>query len=187
MATHPADHSDDELFRRLRGDPTTARAAFDEIYTRYSPAVYRYALRVLGNQQLAEDLLHETFMLLHRSAARERTMTNLEAFIIRIARNLCLNVKKSAAYATVALEDIEIPARDVGYERKELERLMATALEALPDDYREALVLREYNGLSYDDIARVVGASVATVRIRIFRAKRKLRQILSPYVADLFD
>jgi RNA polymerase sigma-70 factor (ECF subfamily) len=84
-----------------------------------------------------------------------------------------------------SIENLDLAAHDTLYEKKEIEQMVIAALDSLPDDYREALVLREYGGLSYSDIAGIVGASVATVSVRIFRAKKKLRQILSPYLSDL--
>lgn len=62
--------------------------------------------------------------------------------------------------------------------------LITTALELLPEDYREAFVLREYDGLPYNEIAELTGASLATAKIRVFRAKEKLRKILEPYLRD---
>ena len=70
-------------------------------------------------------------------------------------------------------------------EKTELLKLITTALELLPDDYRESFVLREYDGLSYQEIAEITNSSMATVKIRLFRAKQKIRDILAPYLADL--
>jgi RNA polymerase sigma-70 factor (ECF subfamily) len=187
MRVGPSQHSDVELFERMRGEPEAARRAFEELYNRYAADVYRYCFRVVGDQALAEDLFQETFLRLYRSAADERVMTNVAAFILRIARNLCLNTKKNRHYTLLSLEQFELPAHDTGYERKEMEHLVLTALDCLPDDYREVIVLREYEGLSYAEIADVVGISVSTVGIRIFRARRKLAEILAPYIAELSE
>ena len=83
------------------------------------------------------------------------------------------------------LEDFHLSYRDVPYEQRELLQLIQASLELLPEDYREAFVLREYNGLSYNEIAEVIGESLDVVKVRIFRAKKKLRDILAPYLADL--
>jgi RNA polymerase sigma-70 factor (ECF subfamily) len=82
-------------------------------------------------------------------------------------------------------EEIELSYYDRPYEQKELLDILGRALDLLPDDYREAFVLREYNGLSYNEIAETVGISLDIVKIRIFRAKKKLREILAPYLVDL--
>jgi RNA polymerase sigma-70 factor (ECF subfamily) len=85
----------------------------------------------------------------------------------------------------VEVEDFHLSYRDVPYEQRELLQLIQASLELLPEDYREAFVLREYNGLSYNEIAEVIGESLDVVKVRIFRAKKKLRDILAPYLADL--
>jgi RNA polymerase sigma-70 factor (ECF subfamily) len=102
-----------------------------------------------------------------------------------IARNMCLTHKTRQTKAYVPVEDFHLTVRDVPYEHKELLQLIHASLELLPEDYREAFVLREYNGLSYQEIAEVIGESLEVVKIRIFRAKKKLRDILAPYLADL--
>lgn len=187
MSVGRSKHSDVELFHQLRGEPQVARDAFEELYNRYATDIYRYCRRIVGNEALAEDLFQETFLRFYRSAVHERIMTNVAAFILRIARNLCLSAKKSNHYNLLSLEEFEFPVHDTTYERKELKHLILTALECLPDEYREVIVLREYDGLSYAEIAEVVGVSVSTVGVRIFRAKRRLADILSPYIAELSE
>ncbi|MDB5033922.1 MAG: polymerase sigma factor, sigma-70 family [Chlorobi bacterium] len=179
--------SDVELYYRMGADPHVAKLAFEELYHRFGPGVYRYCYRVIGNQRMAEDVFQETFINFYESARGERVMINVEAYLLRIARNLSLNAKKSKHNDTLPIEQFDPPADEFSYERKETDQLVVAALDSLPADYREALVLREYNGLSYSEISNVVGASVATVRIRIFRAKRKLRGMLTPYLTDLLD
>jgi RNA polymerase sigma-70 factor (ECF subfamily) len=84
------------------------------------------------------------------------------------------------------LEDYHLPiTEEYSHEKKELLSLVTTALELLPEDYRESFVLREYDGLSYQEIADLTQTSLATVKIRIFRAKQKIREILAPYLSDL--
>jgi RNA polymerase sigma-70 factor (ECF subfamily) len=78
-----------------------------------------------------------------------------------------------------------LTVRDVPYEQQELLQLIQASLELLPEDYREAFVLREYNGLTYQEISEVIGQSIDVVKVRIFRAKKKLRDILAPYLKDL--
>lgn len=158
--------------------------AFGELYRRYSSRVYAYCLRVLGEREAASDAFQDTFTRFFHSARVDREMTNLPAFLLRIARNVCLNEKR-AKIAPVAIDDIEIPSYDTPYERTELLHLISTALELLPMQYREAFVLREYDGMAYAEIASIVGISEETARIRVFRARDKVRKILKPYLVDL--
>lgn len=182
-----SDHSrlsDLELYGRMNASGRTGRSAFEELYRRYASNVYRYCLRVVGAREMAEDLFHETFINLYRSAQREKVMTNVEAYLMRIARNLCLNARRSKANNTLPLDGIDLGYHDLDFDRRETQALVVMALESLPDDYREALVLCEYSGLTYAEIAEVLGVSLSTARIRIFRARRRLKTILAPYMVD---
>ena len=102
-----------------------------------------------------------------------------------IARNLCFIAQSPFKTSICSVRRFHISTSDVPYEHKELLQLISTSLDLLPDDYREAFVLREYNGLSYIEIAEIIGESIDVVKVRIFRAKKRLREILAPYLADL--
>jgi RNA polymerase sigma-70 factor (ECF subfamily) len=176
--------SDERLYSMLRGNSREREAAFKELYSRYSSRIYLYCRKVMGTNETAEDLFQQTFLRFLQSAETERTMTNVPAYLLRIARNLCLNHKKKAGNMTVPLEDFQMPVEDVPLEDRELERMVTTALELLPEEYRDAFVLQAYNGLSYKEIGEVTNAPVTTVRNRVVRAKQKIREILAPYLAD---
>ncbi len=179
--------SDEELFRVLGSEGERSRRAFELLYNRHSSRVYTYCRRMLNNSALAEDIFQEAFVKLHSAARSHRgTMTNTGAYLLRTARNLCLNEKQKKYNSTLSLEDFDLPAGNTpSYESAELAHLLETALAALPDDYREALVLKEHLGLSYNEIAEVLGTTMPIVRTRIYRAKGKLKDILAPYLEDL--
>ena len=82
------------------------------------------------------------------------------------------------------LEEFHLLVEDTSLEARELARLVAMALELLPDDQREAFILQAYSGLSYKEIGEVIDAPISTVRNRVVRAKRRVREILSPYLED---
>ncbi|MCX7929965.1 MAG: RNA polymerase sigma factor [Chlorobi bacterium] len=178
--------SDAELYRRMcDGDfPKHERdAAFTEIYRRYSPRLYAYCRRIMGDDAAAHDAFQETFVRFFTAADRDRTMTNLPAYLLRIARNVCLNTKRSS-HPTVELEDFHMVTRSSPYENDELAELLAHALQLLPVEYREAFVLHEYQGFSYAEIGEMIGVSADVVKVRAFRARQKLRAILAPYFFD---
>lgn len=175
--------TDGDLFALLP-DRAHRDRAFAELYRRYSPRVFAYCLRVLGDRDTANDAFQDTFTRFYNSARVDREMTNLPAYLLRIARNVCLNEKRGKT-SPVDIEDVVLPTYDVPYERKELLQLIASSLELLPAQYREAFVLREYDGMAYAEIASIVGISEETARIRVFRARDKVRQILKPYLVDL--
>lgn len=173
------------FYAKLINDDAEAQAALTVLYRRYSQRIYTYCRKILSDNATAEDLLQETFVKLLDSGRQGREIENFPAYLMTIARNLCLSHKAKHKRAFVQVEDFHLTAHDVPYEHKELLQLIQTALELLPEDYREAFVLREYNGLSYNEIAEVIGESLEVVKIRIFRAKKKLRDVLAPYLADL--
>jgi RNA polymerase sigma-70 factor, ECF subfamily len=177
--------TDLELYGRLSLDDATAQLALTQLYRRYSQRIYTYCRKIIGENATAEDLLQETFVKLYDSGRKGRPIENFPAYLMTIARNMCLSHRARHQKAFVPVEDFHLTARDVPYEHKELLQLIHTSLELLPEDYREVLVLREYNGLSYNEIAEVIGQSLDVVKVRIFRAKKKLRDILAPYLHDL--
>ncbi len=179
------DDSDLELYAQLIQEDAAAHEALTQLYRRYSQRIYTYCRKITGDNYVAEDLLQETFVKLLDSGRQGRVIENFPAYLMTIARNLCLSHKARSVRQFVPVEDFHLTARDVPYEQKELLQLIQTALELLPEQYREAFVLREYNGLSYLEIADVIGESIDVVKVRIFRAKKKLRDVLAPYLNDL--
>ena len=179
------DPTDLDLFGRLSDDDPVAQAALTVLYRRYSQRIYTYCRKIVSDNEVAEDLLQETFVKLFDSGKQGRDVENFPAYLMTIARNLCFTHLSRSKRQFVPVEEFHLVSRDVPYEHKELLQLIQTSLDLLPDDYREAFVLREYNGLSYAEIAEVIGQSVDLVKVRIFRAKKKLREILAPYLEDL--
>ena len=185
MNSSHAHVSDIELYAALKNGKTVSEPAFAELYARYSPRIFAYCRRILGNRESAQDAFQETFIRFYNSAQQNREMTNVPAYLLRIARNICLNMQRNN-HRTTNLEDYHLPfTEEYSHEKKELLSLVNNALELLPEDYRESFVLREYDGLSYQEIADLTQTSLATVKIRIFRAKQKIREILAPYLSDL--
>lgn len=176
--------TDEELYYQLGGKKRDSVKAFDEIYRRYSSKVYSYCRKVLNNSEVANDVFQDTFSRFYESAKVDKKMTNVSGYLIRIARNLCLNEKARKYNDKVSLEDITLPSIDKAYGSKQLSELLETAIEDLPEQYREALVLKEFMDMSYKEIAESLDLTLPIVRIRIYRAKNKLRELLSPYMEE---
>ena len=174
---------DIELYYLMRGGTKTSEKAFAELYIRYSPRIYAYCRRFLGNKQDAQDVFQESFVRFYQSSQQERVMTNIPAFLLKIARNLCVNFKKRT-HKPVTLEDY-IHSEPDRHDKDELLNLIKTTLDLLPQEYRELFILREYEYLTYHEIAELTGISLATVKIRLFRAKQKIRDILAPYLSEI--
>ena len=176
--------SDEELYNLFYEDKSRAKLAFEELYNRYSTKIYTYCNRILFDSELAEDVFQETFMKFFESANKDRDMTNVSAFLFKIARNLCINEKQRKHHSFLTFEELIYPVQEKSYESQEKKELLETALDALPKKYREVLVLKEFLGLSYKEIAEVLETTLPSVRIRIYRAKQKIRELLAPYIDD---
>ncbi|MFM8437974.1 MAG: RNA polymerase sigma factor [Candidatus Kapaibacterium sp.] len=176
-------YPDTELYALLCDEKRKERA-FTELYSRYSQRVYLYCRKILGDDQAARDIFQDTFIRFLNSADSTRDMTNVPAFLLRIARNLCLNWKRDHGSRTVEFNELDIGTHDRQVESRELANLISMALELLPEDHREAVVLQMYHGMSYEEIGEQLHVPVSTVRNWVVRAKKKMRDILAPYFAE---
>jgi len=177
------EHSDVELYRMLRTDDRGRDAAFRELYARLSGNVYAYCRCLAWRRDESDDLFQESFTRLYESGLAGRDVTNVAGYVIKIARNLFLNMQRDRK-PTVTIEHDTLSIRDVPHERTEMLELIHMAMELLSDDYREAFFLREFADLPYEDIANIMNLTNVNVRIRVTRAREKIRTILQPYIAE---
>lgn len=174
--------SDIELVS-LFTDRQQCEAAFAELYTRYSQRIYAYCLRVTGNQDDAGDIFQETFIRFFNAAKTSDNINNIIGYLLKIARNLCLNYKRDKKN-NISIDDIQLVKTDDSFEQQEMLDLIAMALDTLPFDYKEAFILRQYQGYSYKEISEITNDSVPAVKNRVWRAKEKIKNILSPYLKE---
>jgi RNA polymerase sigma-70 factor (ECF subfamily) len=179
--------SDEELYELMKMNPKLLKEAFDEIYLRYSAKLYTYCRKILNNDPIADDIYQETFTRFYESVQKAKTMTNVNGYLIKIARNLCLNEKEKMHVEKFNIEDFQIASYDKSYSNKQLMDLIDTTLELLPDSYKEVIIMKEYMNMTYNEIAEVLNLSMPIVRIRIYRAKTKMRDLLSPYLEEIRD
>lgn len=168
----------------LRQDTKSGERAFGELYNRYSSSVHAYCYRVLNSQEAAEDVFQETFIRFYNNVNENMKDLNVPGFLITIARNLCLNYKRDRKIG-LPIEEVDVIIYQDSYEKKELLDLITRSLELLDDDLREAFVLKEYSGMQYDEIAELLNISASNAKTRVFRAKQRIKTILSPYLKDL--
>jgi len=186
-STELSEHTDLELYAMLSGGGSHAHQALSMLYKRHSPRIYSYVRKILGDVQATDDIFQETFVRFYEMGVSGQDIQNVQGYLLKISRNLCLNEKaKKYNTSTITIENFEFPSLDTPYEQKELSRLISTALEMLPEDYKEVLILREMYGYSYNEIAEIVESSMPIVRTRIYRAKQKIRVILQPFIDDLY-
>ncbi len=166
-------------------EPTTWVApTWDEVVRQHSGRVYRLAYRLTGNRYDAEDLTHDVFVRVFRSLADYKPVT-FEGWLHRITTNLFLDrVRRAQRIRFDALPDDSerLAGRgrtpDQVYEDTHLDDDVQAALDALPPDFRAAVVLCDIEGLSYEEIAATLGVKLGTVRSRIHRGRAQLRAAL---------
>ena len=170
-----------ELLEQLSGDKAQADNAFKIIYRKYSPRIMAYCKRMLNNDKIAEDIFQETFIRFYQKAAGDRPNYSIAGFLITIARNLCFDHKRKKNNM-VPFEDFHSVFADESEENREDKiKLVIMALDLLELKDKEPLILRLYEGFSYDEIAEIYSISPGNARKRVFRAKLKLKEILEPY------
>ena len=150
--------------------------AFAELYMRYRRALHAFALRLTGNPQEAEDAVHETFVKFARASINEPAA--LKSWLYRVARNECLMAlrgRRAAGDADGVWAD-ETPLSLA--EKADTRVLVQGALKRLKLEYREVILLREFEGMSYGEIVEVTGTSTASVKSRLLRARRALAGLL---------
>lgn len=179
--------NDVELYDMLRAGKKDARKAFDELYERHSQRIYTYCKKILMNQTSAEDVFQEVFTKLYINSQKNVQINNVFGFLLTVARNLSIN-EASRKKETVASEDeMNLMYFDNQYENKDISEILNQAIQSLPEQFREVLILKENMDMTYAEIAEVRQQPLSTVRVNIYRAKEKLREILSPYLDQLKD
>ena len=162
--------------------------AFETLVLEYEKNVYNIALRMTGNSEDAADMTQEAFIKAYNSLQSFRGDSKFSVWLYRIVSNVCLDFLRSKnRRPTVSLsvedDDGEDAQLDVADESQSPELLLdrkltrdsvRRGLDSLPPDYRQILLLREIQGLSYDEIAQALSLEVSTVKSRIFRARKRL-------------
>ncbi|HJP95309.1 MAG TPA: RNA polymerase sigma factor [Pyrinomonadaceae bacterium] len=177
----------DELLleKSVSGD----QAAFLELYDRYRQPIFRFAYRLLGSVEIAEDVTHDCFLSLIRKPENYRPeRASLKTYLYAAARNLALkhfrDQGREAGMDEVTEEPTDSPRR--GPLRRLLDEELATkvrdAIFSLPPLQREALILFEYEGLSLNEVAEIAGTDVGAIKARLYRAREGLKRLLGPYL-----
>jgi RNA polymerase sigma-70 factor, ECF subfamily len=165
------------------------QAAFLELYERYREPIFRFAYRLLGSVEIAEDVTHDCFLSLIRKPENFRPeRASLKTYLYAAARNLALKHFRSQG-REAGLEEVTEEPKDSlrrGPLRKLLDEELATqvreAVFSLPPLQREALILFEYEGLSLNEVAEIAGTDAGAIKARLYRAREGLRRMLRPYL-----
>jgi RNA polymerase sigma-70 factor (ECF subfamily) len=164
------------------------RRAFEDLVRLQQHRVYGLALRMLGNPADAQDVAQEAFLRAHRGLAEFRGDARLSTWLYAIVSRLCLNrlagserrLNRQGEETLAQLPDAA-PGPDQALERGELEEALHRAIAELPDERRIVVVLRDVEGLAYEEIAEVLDLPVGTVRSRLHRARLDLKEKLERF------
>lgn len=167
--------------------------AFEQIVLQTERAVYNLALSIVKKKEDAEDVTQETYLRLWRAASELKLESSLKLYILRTARNLALDLirknSKRNEIDTVILDadgefEIDIADEspdsrpDESYLRKIEKEVVRQSIEELPSAAREIIVLRDIEGLSYTEIAEMLGLTEGTLKSKLFRARERLQKII---------
>ncbi|MGI9175471.1 MAG: RNA polymerase sigma factor [Rhodothermales bacterium] len=174
-------HTDDQ--RAIEAFQRGDEFAFVSLYNRHKGAVYAFCLKMLLDRDAAQDVLQETFLRVYENRDRLIQTRSFKAWVFTIARNQCLNQLRRSGRQVALTSVPEIPAeRTPAAEMEKSERveLVNRFLAHLKPDYREVIVLREYQNLSYEEIAAITRSSLPAVKSRLHKARRKLADFMEP-------
>ncbi len=180
--------------RCLTGDDT----AFDQVVLRYQDMVFSLAFRLLGRYDEAVDLSQEVFLQVYRKLSSFRRDSSLRTWIYRIVINRAKNrqrwwKRRINEMTALPIEEAETRARsgdipqDEVLARKEQGQILHSAIDKLPFDQRTILLLKEIEGLSYEEISSTLSLPLGTVKSRLARARASLREGLDPGLFGLSE
>lgn len=170
--------ADADLFQRFREGNN---GAFTELFRRHNPRLFLYCLKIVASRQGAEDVTQEMWeKVIGLRGSEMADMRNPVGFFIRIARNLCIDhLRKSSRM--IATDEIDERAKPMfaSSQPEEIEEIAVAALDQLPYDYREVLILNIYCGYRYDEIAAMLDKTPDAIWARASRARTQLRRIVA--------
>ncbi|CUT02932.1 RNA polymerase, sigma-24 subunit, RpoE [Candidatus Kryptobacter tengchongensis] len=165
--------------------------AFEMIIKKYQNRVANLIFKIIGDSSVVEDLTQDVFLRVIESLRDYKFGSALYTWIYRITVNICIDeIRKRQRSRTYSLSDVlnQNPKVEPAHspvektvERKELREIIENAISKLPLEYKTAIILREFEDLPYEEIAKILKVSVGTVKSRIFRARKLLAEHLKEY------
>jgi len=191
LLMHPATHDDASLVRETLGGN---QLSFQLLVERYQDRIFGLVRHYTPNTVEVEDIVQDTFLKAYRRLDSFQHQSSFSTWLHRIAVNTALDFLKRAGRNPVqTVEDPEITpsgaptapgspritAPSANLEREEVAQVTHAALAELPEIFRTALILREFEGMAYQEMAEVLGISIGTVESRLFRARARFKDALA--------
>lgn len=184
---------DEELVRRVQAGNNEA---FEELVKRYERKVYNIAYRLMGNERDASEVLQDAFLRAYRFLPKFQFKSSFFTWLYRIATNVSLTkLRKREKVQLVSIDEpanadgdlpLEIPDYRYNPEKmmkqRQLREALQNAVDNLPPDYRSVVVLRDLEGLSNEEVSKVLNLTVAAVKSRLHRGRLELRKVLAEYL-----
>jgi RNA polymerase sigma-70 factor (ECF subfamily) len=186
----------------VTGDSALGRSGFEEEALPWLEAVYRFSLRLTGNEAEADDLTQETFLRAYRHWSTYTRGTSCRSWLFTICRNAFLRGRErrdrrmesfeselDVAVEAIASAEVLAEIRNEDPERRFFDSFIDAEVDAaiarLPDEFRQAVVLSDLEGLSYNEVAEVMDVPVGTVKSRLYRGRRLLAGALREYATEM--
>jgi len=179
--------TDEDLVARSKGGDLDS---FNQLVLRWERPIYAFAYRVIGREEDARDVCQETFLRAFRSLSGFRGQAKFSSWLYQIAMNLCRDwIRRQRRARTVPLAEGVDPAELAAEQgpvesiedlvsRRELSAVVEEAMALLPEDQRTAIVLKEYHGMTFQEIADLQGCPLSTVKTRLYQGLTVLRRHL---------
>lgn len=170
-----------DLIRRVVGRD---RQAFETLYHRYSPVVYRYLWKLIRQREIVEEALNDVMMVVWQTASRFNGTSRLSTWILGIAHNKALKARARSARFDAGLREaephgVEPSGPEDAWAHRELASAVTRAIDSLPPEQGAVVQLTFYHDLSYAEIAKIVGCPVNTVKTRMLHARRRLASLFA--------
>jgi RNA polymerase sigma-70 factor (ECF subfamily) len=161
--------------------------AFIALYHRYKEQIYRFCLKMTGDVDTAKDIVQSVFIKVFERHSQVIHGDRLKSWLYTIARNDCITHLRSMNHRATLMDADVYPStrnQSASYDRDEEVLIVGAAIVRLTPEHREVILLREYENMSYAEIAEVIGISAATVKSRLFSARQKLYEYLKPIYSE---
>ncbi len=189
MTSLAGNSNDLQLIDRFKGGDA---AAFEEIVLKYQDKIYNLCRHMLGNAHDAEDAAQDVFIKAYQGLHKFQPHASLSTWLYRIAVNTCIDYRRKPVFESLFKssgegEEVQIeafsgdPSPERLYESRQMGQALQRSLGKLSDKLRAAIVLKEVKGLSYEEIADVLGISPGTVKSRIARARDELQKLMKNF------
>jgi RNA polymerase sigma-70 factor (ECF subfamily) len=160
--------------------------AFRALYDAFERPLYLYVVRFVGSRSDAEDVFQDVWARMYRLRGERKTVLKFSGLLFTVARNLSLNaIRDRKLLPNISIDDTpetELAVRGDGLEDSDLRDMLERALLRLPAAQREAFILHEYFGYSYEELSEIIGTPAVTAKTRAWRARERLRKMIAAWL-----